>query len=481
MERMKAKRDLSRLRDLCLKSTVASIKALCEVESWPRPARARVLRIGHDFYGDDLRDIKELDELTGFLASQQEIQSLYLRDQRDKHILFYYWIRFLVNVLTETEGNSLSKPVFDRWFTRFVNELYADTAIWQAIDTIDGLTLAGKEFRLDKFTVLTSVPGSKILAMVPRHDKCFDADEFIRSEWEGAYPTTGATLITTMKITKSKYKGGARPIWPSAKGTFNETGRASAALAAIRLTKPGSPRLGCHALFQISYLPIAEPLGFCYSKWNTPLFDKGTTLTRSDWHAVKSVWRDLMKVEYGQTQYLLERQVNRMDVATARFFTSYETRNWLENLLDLTIALEALFNPTDDRELSHRIALRCAWLLATDASTTATTSDNTYACVRAMYDLRSAIVHGDTPSQKEIGKYISTLTGIKYDRSKDWELKPLAVESARDIVRRSIRACALLSGSATGEPHWPLPGDFDRNIVSPGEQRKWQKAAGISK
>jgi len=478
---MKAKRDLPRLRDLCLKSTVASIKCLCEVGSWPRPVRARVLRIGHDFYGDDLQGIEELDELTDFLASQEEIQSLYLRDQGDKYRLFYYWIRFLVNVLTETEGTSLSKPVFDKWFTRYVNELYADTATWRAIDTIDGLTLAGREFRLDAFTALTSVPGSSIAAMVPRHDNCFDADEFIRSEWEGAYPTSKATLITTMKIPKSKYKGDTRPIWPTAKGSFNETGRASAALAAIRLTKPGSPRLGCHALFQISYLPIAEPLGFPRSRWNTPLFEKETMITRSDWRTVKSVWLDLMKTEYGQPQYLLERQISRMDVATARFFTSYETRNWLENLLDLTIALEALFNPTDDQELSHRITLRCAWLLATDTSTEGTTSDNTYACVRAMYDLRSAMVHGDTPSQKKIEKYISTLTGTKYDRSKNWELKPLAVECARGIVRRSIRACTVLSGSATSRPHWPLPADFDRNIVLPGEQRKWQKAAGISK
>ena len=61
-----------------------------------------------------------------------------------------------------------------------------------------------------------------------------------------------------------------------------------------------------------------------------------------------------------------------------------------DQLIDLVVALEALFSPTDQRELSFRVALNAAILLApsrADAQEMAT-------FIREMYDARSSLVHG---------------------------------------------------------------------------------------
>jgi hypothetical protein len=466
--------DRAILRELCLKSIDAAIKSLCEVGSWPRPARARLLRIGHDFYGDDLRGIEEVDAFIDFLASQEEIKLIYLNNGKDNSILWDYWIHLLMNILTETEGTQVSRTVFHKWFERFVTELYSDKAVWRSIYTIDGLVLLGKELRLDEFTTLTSVPGENLASLVPRHDNCFNYWDFVDRKWGRAFPLGKATLVTTVKINKREYY-----IWPDI-NVFNTAGPSCAAIAAIRLAKPGSPSLHCHAEFQISDFPLVEPLGYVVSRQGRRLYEKETIIGKSDYYSIRSIWKKLMKTGYGQPNMLPPDTTDRMDIAIGRFLRSYEIKNWFENLLDLTIALEALFQPTDNEELSHRISLRCAWLLTGDRRTEESIQDRTYDCVRAMYRLRSAIVHGSSPKTKDIEKWISILARTKYERSKDWELRELAVESARGIVRRSIRACMKLSEKPpSNRLRWPFPDDFDRDIPILKQQRQWQKAAGI--
>jgi hypothetical protein len=97
-----------------------------------------------------------------------------------------------------------------------------------------------------------------------------------------------------------------------------------------------------------------------------------------------------------------------------------------------------------------------------------------------MYDIRSSVVHGRTPKENKIRKWIQTLSGVKYDESKSHaEQLEVALESARDIVRKAIRACMKLSKLGANGPHFPFPSKFDEHIVTAGQQRIWQKAASI--
>ena len=100
-----------------------------------------------------------------------------------------------------------------------------------------------------------------------------------------------------------------------------------------------------------------------------------------------------------------------------------------------------------------------------------------------MYDIRSNRVHGDIPSESNIHKWIQILSGSEYEKHDSYTERKLlekALESARTIVRIGIMACMELQKyTDKNEPHWPFSRDFDHNILLPGQQRKWQKAAKI--
>jgi len=471
--------ELPKLRMLCFASIQAAMTKLCEVGAWPRPFRARILRLGRDIYSRDFQDLAELQKLIDFLASQNKIRSMYTYIEKypdilRNDILRDYWLQFLLSVLTENEGIILQRRVFNKWFYRFVNGLYSDTAVWRAIYIFDGLELATARFNLDKFTTIMSISESNLKALIPRHDRYFDLSEFLNQD-NSLSPNGNAALVVTKRIHKNY---GGSP-WPSGK-ELNERERAIAALAAIRLTKGGSTYVEFWGLFQVSDIPIHEPIGLLREP-EFPLrsYLHNVTLDKKDYRKVRSVWQELMDAGYGQPQFKHQSDPNAIEVARERFFKSYEDDNWFESLLDLTIALEALFGPTDRQELSHRIAMRCAWLLGSRSIAPEGTANKTFESVQALYNLRSVIVHRGSPKKKDIQKCISTITGTEYVASNDWEMKESAVEISRDIVRKSIDACSKLARLPASGPHWPFAADFDQFMLVRGQQKKWQKATGI--
>lgn len=470
--------DVSRLRELCLLSIEPAVRRLCEAGSWPRPPRARLIRIGHDYYGDDLRGIKEVSDLTGFLKDQEAVKAMYLDEPGQEYVLEDFWRRLLVNILAETDGNKVKIRIFDKWFHRFIKELFTDTSTWRAIDVIDGLVLNAKKLQLDEYTSLMSISRYRswdwLRYLVTKHDNHFNPIEFLDSEWDGAFGIEKVALVvTTMTFRKCEIK----PVWAHPPNQLDQIGRTLAAMDAVRLLKNGTPRWTHSSIFQLSLFPLKHAFGYSHRDIHPRIYDKEAILSRSDYPKLKSLWQETLKRKY-QWPINPNRNVSSIDIAEGRFFRSYQPGGWFENILDLTIALEALFSPTDSQEISHRIALRCAWLLGA-YPTTSTDRNRVYECVRAMYELRSKVVHGVKPREGRVQKWIGILAGTPYARTKDWDLREQALESTREIVRRSLRACTKLSKLPHGGPHWPLPANFDQCIVEPLEQRKWQKAAGI--
>ena len=469
--------DISKLHELCLLSIEPAVKRLCEAGSWPRPPRARLLRIGYDYYGDDLRGIKEVSDINGFLNNQEAIKPIYLDERRQEYNFEGFWMRLLVNILAETDGMEVKRAIFDKWFHRFVKELFTDTSTWRAIDVIDGLILNATKLKLDAYTSLMSVsqysPWDWLSHFIVKHDNHFNPLAFLYREWSGPFGIEEITLVvTTMTIRKSEMK----PFWGHPH-QVNEIGRTLATIDAVRLLKSGFPQLLHSSIFQLSSFPLVD--GFGYSRSNTShrLYEKNVILSKGDYRKLKLLWQETFNRKYRRL-INPNRNVSSMEVAEARFFKSYEPDGWFQNILDLTIALEALFSPADNQELSHRIALRCAWLLGA-YPTTSTNRNRVYECVRAMYELRSKMVHGKAPRERKIQKWVGILAGTPYDHAKDWILREQALEAARDIVRRSLLACTKLSKLPHNGPHWPLPEGFDQCMVEPHEQRKWQKAADI--
>jgi hypothetical protein len=475
---------LSKIEQLCLSSIEAGIKRLCKIGAWPRPPAARRLRVGYDFYYDDIRAIPEVDNLVQSLASDNTIKSIYFHDPSNPelHILYDYWVRLLLYVLCDTEGMSLRKQAFRKWFTRFIKELYSDTAIWRTIDTVTGLTLYGSELKFDETTSLTSIPGYDLHLVMGERWNFLRNDKFFYHDWH-AGGHDKATILTTLRVPKRDY---ASFHWPPPHLT-QDIDRALAVIDAVRLAKPGVPRLHCHAQFHLSYFPLADPLSYCDRECDFGLYEEETVIDKSDFRDVRRLWQELMAAKYG-THPLASTKPTPMDVALGRFSRTYGRQNWLDDMVDLTISLESLFGPEDNQELSHRISLRAAWLLGQDVVGDAPccSSAEVYERVRTMYKIRSARVHGDIPKEKDIQKWVTILSGVEYNASQHGGslyggLLEKATESARAIVRQAIRACARLAEMNPAGPHWPLPRDFDKLIVSSGKRKEWQRAAGVGK
>ena len=84
-------------------------------------------------------------------------------------------------------------------------------------------------------------------------------------------------------------------------------------------------------------------------------------------------------------------------IALSRFNSSYERRELLDQLLDLVIALEALFNDGDSGSVTFKIATRCAgWLYPPGEHRL-----SLFRFVKDVYGLRSDAVHGRKRNRQE--------------------------------------------------------------------------------
>jgi Apea-like HEPN len=126
-----------------------------------------------------------------------------------------------------------------------------------------------------------------------------------------------------------------------------------------------------------------------------------------------------------------------LEVALRRFDLSYERERPEDRLIDLTIALESSLLADLDQELRYRIAVRGAALLSP-----ARTSRETFRLLRAMYDVRSAIVHGGSDqSDASVQEIIRSLSpAVPPERFTDE-----AEEVVRLVLRRYVE---LLAGGS---------------------------------
>jgi len=472
------------LKQLCLSSIQAAVNKLCEVGAWPRPKRSRILQIGRDIYEEEFDDLVEFKSLIDFLASQENIKSMYLDERFEtfsRRILRDYWLRFLLNVLADTNGEIVSERTFTKWFKRFVKELYCETDLWRAIYVFDGMELNGNSFQLDKFTRLMPASEGTLKSLIPWHesipwyDRYFSLPEILNTD-KSLSSNGNAILVITKKLPK-EYHGSP---WPAGRD-FDSRERAFSALAAIRLTQPGSVYMEFWGEFKVSKFRVLDPIGLdAKPDFGLRSCEYKVNVKENDFYQIRSVWKELMNSGYAKFKPKRQSPPTRMEIAQDRFFKSYEANDWYESLLDLTIALEALFNPQDKDELRHRIAMRCAWLLDTGGNTSLKTNNNNlFDSIRTLYDLRSNIVHGGTPSKKNIERMIKNAAKNTSDSKSDWELGEAAVEIARDITRHAIGACSNLGKLPTGGPHWPFEDGFDQSMIVSSEQKRWQKAAGV--
>ncbi|MFQ5792364.1 MAG: hypothetical protein ACE5I2_16540 [Anaerolineae bacterium] len=113
-----------------------------------------------------------------------------------------------------------------------------------------------------------------------------------------------------------------------------------------------------------------------------------------------------------------------ISMAISRFSSAYYRNSREDELIDVWVALEALFSPTDRRELTYRIPLRVAHYIGSSADE----QEHIYNVLLDSYDLRSSVVHG------------RPLKG----QTKKLKMRPgKVIEETEDYLRRALRSIII--------------------------------------
>jgi len=425
-----------------------SLHKFIRAEIWPRPAGARRLRIGRDFslrdidYFHEMHPIKERMALVQFFESNEYLKSHYSPSDLD------IWAPLLTAVLANTEGTEIHERVFDRIFRRYLKELLTPTITWRQLDTITGLK-CDFNFRLDNESRVAVLGGWFLRPQLAGQWLDFDHCWLTQED--------GVAIITQQTVPREPLRH-----WDGFR-------RAAALERSLRILKPGTPRLNAHAVVQVSPFPLRQPFTFCSDQGHTRTFEPEVTLGRRDVREVVQLWKDDTA---GWPQ--VRRADTRLDLARGRFFSTYGEGTWIQHVLDLTIAIEALIGPKSEGELSYRLATRAAQLLGRRGDP----DQRVYTMVKTMYDARSKTVHGTPGDESLHAKWLSKISGKPHRWEEGtFKLAVPAVEEARSVVRSLLVGCGRIAETQGkgANIRWPLPDDFEHQMMDVKRRRDWQK------
>lgn len=233
----------------------------------------------------------------------------------------------------------------------------------------------------------------------------------------------GTSLMTASEFAQSQFRLSA--IYGS-RSPLHSDGRSLAnierAILALRLVKAGD--VGIRAYFdRIHVRPLRREHTAASSVegWRGREYGRRAyELTRPDVAQVQSVYQQLNRLESA-------RRLQDLETALRRFQLTYTRLADEDRLIDLTIALECTLLYGIRDELSYRLAMRGAVLLAAERD-----PEDTHRFLKAMYEARSKVVH-DGSHVREIAKN-NQIAGRAYDT---------VVEELENIVRATLRELLL--------------------------------------
>jgi hypothetical protein len=176
---------------------------------------------------------------------------------------------------------------------------------------------------------------------------------------------------------------------------------------------------------------------------------------------------------YDRTERRTEKEVvHGLEMAIIKFMSAFSPKPWFEKIVDLATALEAALSGTDKTDVTLRISMRAAAILSTDNDPAPTI----FSDVKALYDLRSNLVHGAIITQRDLGKWLAAVSAVAApeEQSPRMRIEQL-VDRLRDLARRSILMRLLLNG----DDRWPLRGNpppLDRQWTDPAVAEEWRAA-----
>ena len=163
--------------------------------------------------------------------------------------------------------------------------------------------------------------------------------------------------------------------------------------------------------------------------------------------------------------------ISSLGMALTMFGRSHQLVPWFDRLVDLSTALEATLIGDGDKNagLKLRLRHRAAALLACDTDP----STDLFNDVGHLYDLRSTLVHGGNITAKVLENKINRLSTITASTLLGTATEQ-AVDRLRDIVRRSI--LARISLSHRSDPLWTPGKPVDAVLAEDQLRAEWRSA-----
>jgi len=218
--------------------------------------------------------------------------------------------------------------------------------------------------------------------------------------------------------------------------------------------------LSSFPLLPIDYEEIEDTKGLSIS--NTHL------IKRKEISKIRSCYKLICQKDTQESQFFLS--------AVDRFANSFRAMQLEQSVVDLIVALEALFLPAND-ELRYRLATYVATLLGTKDSE----RQQLFNQVSSGYKLRNAIVHGRRTDQYEsIAKSLRDFFPELKTKPVAEVIKhmPRAVWQLQNITRRALAAYVNIR---TNNPDavWPNKDELESLIFDSQRCREIQKQLGL--
>lgn len=163
--------------------------------------------------------------------------------------------------------------------------------------------------------------------------------------------------------------------------------------------------------------------------------------------------------------------VTSLGMALRKFASPYLGEPWSEQIVDLCTALEAILSGTDKDDISLRLRIRAAALLAAPNDP----ARKIFEDVGLLYGMRSTLVHGGSLAIRKVKRDIERLSTVGSETREGVRVAQ-AVDRLQDLVRRAILARIALASSDA--PLWPLTGSVgvDAALADDAERVRWRSA-----
>ena len=129
--------------------------------------------------------------------------------------------------------------------------------------------------------------------------------------------------------------------------------------------------------------------------------------------------------------FVLDKIPKNLQTAMARFSSSYEKRDLADRLIDLAIALEALFGGCGPGSIIYKVAMRGACLLHATESERCAAFDT----IKKFYGYRNKVVHGSL-GENLTDQRVNELEGMvrsSLQKFLDWQVQQGKTPSGKDI------------------------------------------------